>query len=64
MKEFDLFKFIIISTIVAITFVLLFQIDYSSIGSWKEFLAWTEEPFEWKNGHYLLVLVAIVTYGR
>jgi len=65
MKEFDLYKTLCLATIFAITLALLFQLDYSVAGvMWQDFLTWTATPFEWKQGHYLVLLVAIVVYGK
>ena len=64
MKEFDLFKFIGITTIFAITITLLFQIDYNTTLTWQEFTSWMEQPFEWKNGHFYLLVFVIMFYGN
>lgn len=64
-KEFDLYKVMTITTIIAAVVALLFQIDYSGVDNpWQDFLAWVEAPLEWKQGHYVMLLVAIVVYGN
>lgn len=65
MKEFDLYRTLSLLTALAVIFALLFQLDYSGVSvMWQDFLTWTATPFEWKQGHYLVLLVAIVVYGK
>jgi len=68
MKEFDLYKTLCLATVVAVTLALLFQLDYSGVSSvgamWQDFLTWTATPFEWNQWRYLVLLVAIVVYGK
>jgi len=65
MKEFDLYRTLSLLTALAVIFALLFQLDYSGVNAmWQDFVTWTKFPFEWKQGHYLALLVAIIVYGK
>ena len=64
MKDFDLFKFITIGTILAVVVVLLFQIDYGTAFDWEGFTTWMEQPLEWTCGHYLLLIGVVFITGK
>lgn len=65
MKEFDLFKTIIILTIVGVMFGLLSIIDYNgSAASWDAVSLQLQQPFEAKNWHYMLLVFLIIINGK
>jgi hypothetical protein len=61
MKEFDLFKWLIIFTIGCLTIAALGTVDYSNAASFDDIKLMLDKPLMLTNFHYVLLI--LVTYG-
>jgi hypothetical protein len=64
MKDFDLFKFILIASIASAIIVGLSFIDYSNAISFSEAKDKLFQPLEWKNWHFVFLIFAIYINGK